>query len=149
LSGIIVESIHSGNPTINNETIQPYSNKLNNKDNLILISGNWKMEVENSNITNFNTKFVMISSNGTGFHWHSMDNLKTMDNLFLGNDDSAIINGKLDFSTGDNTTKQQIDILMTINRLELIQITLLDKEISNHFYDFPLYGTIDSIKIKN
>lgn len=150
LSGIILESIHSGNPTINNETIQPDSDDINSKrEDTILISGNWKMDVENSNITSFNTRFVMITSNGTGFHWHSMDNLKTSEKFFLGKDASATINGKLDFFTGINITKQPIDILVAINNLELIQIILLDKDISSHFYGFPIYGTIDSIKIKN
>lgn len=149
LSGIILESIHTGNPTINNETIQPDSDNKNNKEDTILVSGKWKLDVENSNITGFNTRFVMITSNGSGFHWHSMDNLKTSEKLFLGKDDSATINGKLDFLTGNNTTKQPIDILLAINNLELIQITLLSKDISSHFYGFPIYGTIDSIKIKN
>jgi hypothetical protein len=150
LSGIILESIHTGNPTINNETIQPDSDNINSKkEDTILVSGKWKMDVENSNITNFNTRFVMITSNGTGFHWHSMGNLKTSEKFFLGKDDSATINGKLDFFTGNNTTKQPIDILLAINNLELIQITLLDKDISSHFYGFPIYGTIDSISFKN
>lgn len=150
LSGIILESIHTGNPTINNETIQPDSADTNSKkEDIILVSGKWKMDVENSNITSFNTRFVMITSNGTGFHWHSMDNLKTTEKFFLGKDDSATINGKMEFFTGNNTTKQPIDILLAINNLELIQITLLDKDISSHFYGFPIYGTIDSIKIKN
>ncbi len=149
LSGIILESIHTGNPTINNETLQPESDDINGIEDTILVSGKWKMDVENSNITSFNTKFVMITSNGTGFHWHSMDNLKTSEKFFLGKDDSATINGKLDFFTGNNTTKQPMDILLAINNLELIQITLLDKDTSSHFYGFPIYGTIDSIKIKN
>ena len=149
LSGIILESIQNGNPTINNDTIDVDSNKNNSKENEVIVSGKWNMDVENGNITNFNAKFVMITSNGTGFHWHSMDNLKSKEKLFLGNDGTAIIDGKLDFFTGGNTTKQPTDVLLAINKLESIQITLLDKEISNHFFGFPIYGTIDSIKIKN
>lgn len=149
LSGIILESIQTGNPTINNETIQPDSDDINSKEDTILVSGKWKMDVENSNITSFNARLVMITSNGTGFHWHSMGNLQTSEKFFLGKDDSATINGKLDFFTGNNTTKQPIDALLSINNLELIQITLLDNDISSHFYGFPIYGTIDSIKIKN
>jgi hypothetical protein len=151
LSGIIVESIQNGNPTINNEPIgeAPNNNKNNYKENEVLVSGIWNMDVVNGNITNFNAKFVMITSNGTGFHWHSMGNLRTEGKLFLGKDDTATIEGKLDFFTGDNRTKQPTEVLVAINKLETIQITLLDKDISNHFFRFPLYGTIDSIKIKN
>ena len=85
-----------------------------------------------------------------GFHWHSMNNFQSNEKLFLGNDNSAAINGKLDFFTGNNnTTKKTVDVLLSINNLELIQLTLLDKEIADHFQGFPLYGIIDSIKIKN
>ena len=54
----------------------------------------------------------------------SMNNLKSNEKLFLGNDDSIAINGKLDFFTGTNTTKETADVLLSINNLELIQITI-------------------------
>jgi hypothetical protein len=148
LSGILIESIHNGNPTIN-EVDSPLESNMKNDKETILLSGKWKMEVQEGNITNFDSKFIMITSNGTGIHLHTMNNLKTDEKLFLGNDDSAAINAKLDFVSGDNATKRTADVLLTINNLELIQLTIFDKEISGHFYGFPIYGTIDSIKIKN
>jgi len=148
LSAIIIESIHNGNPTIIDENIQNNSSMKDSRD-IILVSGKWKMDVKDGNVTNFDTNFVMITSNGTGFHWHSMKNFTTEEDLFLGIDDNSVINGKLDFFTGNNSTKKTVDVLLSINNLELIQIILLDKEISNHFYGFPIYGTIDSIKREN
>jgi hypothetical protein len=148
LSGIIIESIHNGNPTIIEEDSPLDSNVKGNKE-IILLSGKWKMDVQYGNITNFDSKFVMVTSNGTGFHWHTVNNLKTNEKLFLGKDDSAVINSKLDFVSGSNTTKETADVLLSINNLELIQLTIFDKEISSHFFGFPIYGTIDSIKIKN
>jgi len=41
------------------------------------------------------------------------------------------------------------DVLFSINNLELIQIKFLDKASANQFNDYPLYGTIDSINIRN
>ena len=148
LSGIIIESIHNGNPTINNKSNSVDSTTKNN-NNIILASGKWKLDVQNGNITNFATKFVMITSNGTGIHWYSMNNFQSKEKLFLGNDGSAAINGKLDFFTANNTTRKTVDVLLSINNLELIQLTLLDKEIAGLFQEYPIYGTIDSIKIKN
>lgn len=150
LSGIIVESINNGNPTINNKSTSSLDLNARSNKNIILATGKWDLDVQNGNVTNFATKFAMITSNGTGFHWHSMNNFQSNEKLFLGNDNSATINGKLDFFTGnDNTTKKTVDVLLSINNLELIQLTLLDKEIADHFQGFPLYGIIDSIKIKN
>jgi hypothetical protein len=149
LSGIIIESIHNGNPTINEEEASPLDSNMKNNNEMILLSGKWNMEVHGGNITTFDSKFVMITSNGTGFHWHTMNNLKTDEKLFLGNDDSAAINAQMDFASGGNATKKTADVLLSINNLELIQLTIFDKEISSHFYGFPIYGIIDSIKIKN
>jgi hypothetical protein len=149
LSGILIESIQNGNPTINEEEDSPLDSNLKNNKEIILLSGNWKMGVHEGNITNFDSKSVMITSNGNGFHWHTINNLKTNEKLFLGNDDSAAINSQLDFASGSNTTKKTSEVLLSINNLELIQLTIFDKEISSHFYGFPIYGVIDSIKIKN
>ncbi len=151
LSGIIVESINNGNPTIINKSTSSLDFNARSNKNIILVSGKWNLDVQNGNVTDFNTKFAMIASNGTGFHWHSMNNFQSNEKLFLGNDNSATINGKLDFFTGDNnnTTKKTADVLLSINNLEIIQLTILNKEIADHFQGFPLYGIIDSIKIKN
>jgi hypothetical protein len=148
LSGIIIESIHNGNPTINNTGAQ-IDSKSKNKNDIILISGTWKLDVENGNIDNFASKFIMTSVNGNNFHMESMNNFTSQEKLFLGNDESIAIKGQLDYYTGTNTTKKTVDVLLTINNLELIQITILDKEIAHHFHEAPLYGTIDLIKIKN
>ncbi len=148
LSGIIIESIHNGNPTINNANNNLTSKSKNNND-IILVSGKWNMDVQNGNVTNFYSKFFMTSSNGTGFHWYSMNNFKTKEKLFLGDGDSAAVNGKLDFFTGNNSTKKTANVLLTINNLELIQIIPLDKVIDSYFHGYPVYGSIDSIKIKN
>lgn len=148
LSGIIIESIHNGNPTINNTGTQNDSNsKINN--GIILISGTWNLDVQNGNVANFASKFIMTSANGNNFHMESMNNFTSKEKLFLGNDDSIAIKGQLDYYTGTNTTKKTIDVLLTLNNLELIQITILDKEIALHFHEAPLYGIIDLIKIKN
>jgi hypothetical protein len=148
LSGIIIESIHNGNPTINNTGAQTDS-KSKNKNDIILISGTWKLDVENGNIDNFASKFIMTSVNGNNFHMESMNNFTSKEKLFLGNDESIAIKGQLDYYTGTNTTKKTVDALLTLNNFELIQITILDKEIAHHFHEAPLYGTIDLIKIKN
>jgi hypothetical protein len=148
LSGIIIESIHNGNPTINNSNNNLTSKSKNNND-IILVSGKWNMDVQNGNVTNYYSKFFMTSSNGTGFHWYSMNNFKTKEKLFLGDGDSAAVNGKLDFFSGNNSTKKTVNVLLTINNLELIQIIPLDKVIDSYFHGYPVYGTIDSIQIKN
>ena len=68
LSGIIIQSIEKGNPTINSINFsEPLQLKSENIS--IILAGNWQMSVLKSNLTVFDVRFVMITTNGTGFHW--------------------------------------------------------------------------------
>ena len=147
LSDIIVESINNGNPTLNN-----LNNSLNQQDsnsNVNLIFGNWKLDVQRGIVTNFEAKYEVISLNGIEYHIYLLNNLKSTDRFFFGNDYSIAINGKLDIISGNNSSKEMADVIFSINNLELIQIKFMDKASANLFNDYPLYGTIDSINIKN
>ena len=147
LSDIIIESINNGNPTLNN-----VNNSLNSQDknsNKSLIFGNWKLDVQKGNVTNFEAKYKMVTLDGIKYHRYLLNNLKSTENLFFGNDYSIAINGKLDLFVGNNSSKEIADVLFSINNLELIQIKFLDKASANQFNDYPLYGTIDSIDIRN
>jgi hypothetical protein len=147
LSDIIIESINNGNPTLSNMNTSPNSKDKNS--NVSLIFGSWKLDVQKGNVTNFEAKYERVTLDGNEYHRYLLNNLKTSENLFFGNDYSIAINGKLDLIVGNNNTKELADVLFSIDNLELIQIKFLDKSSANHFNDYPLYGTIDSINIKN
>ena len=146
LSGIIIESIHNGNPTLNDGK---NSEDSNSKSQIKLVSGKWSLRVQYGNVSDFEGRFQIISADGSGSHWYNIKNFKSKDKLFFGNDKSAIIYGKMDFTTDNDSLKKTSDALLTISNLEAIQLTLFDKNLSNLFQGFPIYGTIDSIKIKN
>ena len=148
LSDIIIESLNNGNPTLSN-----INNSLNSKDknnNVNLIFGSWKLDVQKGIVTNFEAKYEMIALDGMEYHMYLLNNLTSTEKLFFGNDYSTVINGKLNLFAGTNNSSKEIaDVLFSINNLELIQIKFLDKASANHFNDYSLYGTIDSINIKN
>jgi hypothetical protein len=147
LSDIIIESINNGNPTLSNT-----NSSLNTQDkihNLSLIFGNWKLDVRKGIVTNFEAKYETVSLDGNDYNAYLLNNFKTNDSFSFGNDNSITINGQLDLLVGNKGPKEIADVLFSINNLELIQINFLDKVTSNQFNDFPLYGTIDSINIKN
>ena len=100
-------------------------------------------------VLDFNGKFQMISADGTGSHWYSIKNFNSKEKLFFDNDKSAAIYGTIDFTTDNDSLKKTSKVLLTINNLEVIQLTLFDKNLSDLFHGIPIYGTIDSIKIKN
>ena len=147
LSGIIIQSINDGNPTLSNTSSPPISNLI--QDNVNLISGSWRLDVNNGNITNFFSNFEMITPNGTNIHWYTLNNFKSNEKLFFGNDNSIDLIGKLGFIAKDSQTNETTNVFLSINNLQLIQLVFLDKNIAKYFNSYPLYGTIDTIDIKN
>jgi len=108
-----------------------------------------KMNVNSSKVDFFDSKFVMITSDAKGFHWHTITNFSGKRDTYFGTDDSIFIDGTVDFFTDDKLVSGNSRVVFMINNFELLQIIFLDNKIADHFHNFPLYGVIDSIEIKN
>ena len=149
LSGIIIQSIEKGNPTINKIGKANDSGGLMDKNISTIVSGNWKINVNSSEVVLFDSKFVMITSNAKGFHWHTINNFNTDGDVFFGTDDTIFMDGTVDLFTDNKLVTGNSKVVIMINNFELIQIIFLDNKIAEHFHNFPLYGIIDSIDIEN
>ncbi len=149
LSGIIIQSIEKGNPTINKIGKANDSGDLMDKNISTIVSGNWKINVNSSEVVLFDSKFVMISSNAKGFHWHTINNFNGDGDVFFGTDDTIFMDGTVDLFTDDKLVTENSKVVIMINNFELIQIIFLENKIAEHFHNFPLYGIIDSIDIEN
>ncbi len=149
LSGIIIQSIEKGNPTIDKIGLDNDSGDLMDKNISTIVSGNWKINVNSSEVVLFDSKFVMITSNAKGFHWHTINNFNGEDDVFFGTDDTIFMNGTVDLFTDNKLVAGNSKVVIMINNFELIQIIFLDNKIAEHFHNFPLYGIIDSIDIEN
>lgn len=147
LSGIIIQSIEKGNPTITDSSLNNNSLQLNNP--LMIVSGNWRMNVFHSNVTSFDARLVMITADGSGFHWHVLDNFHNTNGSFFGDDENIFLEGSVDFYTDNKEIAKKTNMNLFINNLEAIQIILSDKNVSGHFYGYPIYGTIDKVEIPN
>ena len=111
LSGIIIQSIERGNPTISNDGNANDSGRLTNKNISTIVSGNWKMNVNSSKVEFFDSKFVMITSNAKGFHWHTISNFNGDGNVFFGTDDTVFIDGTVDFFTDDKLVSENSKVV--------------------------------------
>jgi hypothetical protein len=149
LSGIIIQSIEKGNPTIDKIGNASDSAGPLNKNISTIVSGNWKINVNSSEVVLFDSKFVMITSNAKGFHWHTINNFNSDGDVFFGTDDTIFMDGTVDLFTDNKLVTGNSKVIIMINNFELIQIIFLDNKIAEHFHNFPLYGIIDSIDIEN
>ena len=149
LSGIIIQSIEKGNPTINKIGLNNDSGGLMNKNISTIVSCNWRINVNSTEVVLLDSKFVMITSDAKGFHWHTINNFNSDDDIFFGTDDTIFMNGTVDLFTDNKLVAGNSKVVIMINNFELIQIIFLDNKIAEHFHNFPLYGIIDSIDIEN
>ena len=149
LSGIIIQSIEKGNPTINKIGLNNDSGGLMNKNISTIVSGNWRINVNSTEVVLLDSNFVMITSDAKGFHWHTINNFNSDDDIFFGTDDTIFMNGTVDLFTDNKLVAGNSKVVIMINNFELIQIIFLDNKIAEHFHNFPLYGIIDSIDIEN
>jgi hypothetical protein len=149
LSGIIIQSIEKGNPTIDKIGNATDSAGPLDKNISTIVSGNWKINVNSSEVVLFDSKFVMITSNAKGFHWHTINNFNSEEDVFFGTDDTIFMDGTVDLFTDNKLVTGNSKVIIMINNFELIQIIFLDNKIAEHFHNFPLYGIIDSIDIEN
>lgn len=148
LSGIIIQSIEKGNPTINKVNLSDPTQLMRENVPIVLV-GNWQLSVIKSKVTMFDARFVMITSNGTGFHWHGLGNLESEKKIYFGKDDNIHLLGTVDFLTNNKVIYDDIKIAIVINNLETVQIIFLDEKVSSHLYSHPVYGTVDKIEIPN
>jgi hypothetical protein len=149
LSDIIIQSIEKGNPTISNDKNTNDSDSLVKNNISTIVSGNWKMNINSSKVEFFDSRFVMITSDAKGFHWHTINNFNGERNAYFGTDDTIFMDGTVDFFTDDKRVADNSRVVFMLNNFELLQIIFLDNKIADHFHNYPLYGIIDSIEIKN
>ena len=149
LSGIIIQSIEKGNPTISKIGTVNDSGGPMDKNISTIVSGNWRINVNSSEVVLFDSKFVMITSNAKGFHWHTINNFNSDGDVFFGTDDTIFMDGTVDLFTDNQLVTGNSKVVIMINNFELIQIIFLENKIAEHFHNFPLYGIIDSIDIEN
>lgn len=148
LSGIIIQSIEKGNPTITESSLgNNNSNKTENTS--MIVSGNWRMNVFKSNVTIFDARLLMINADGTAFHWHLLNNYHNSNQSYFGNDGNIFLTGSADFYTDNKETAKNINTNIFLSNLETIQIIINNKNVSSHFYGYPIYGTIDKVELSN
>ena len=112
-----------------------------------ILSGNWNVLASNGNITDFGSNFTMLSVNCTDRHTHSMTNFSSnvVAPLIL-DIHGTTFTGESDIRTDGNVTWHAAQTTVTIVEHDVIKITLDEPDVSNHFYNQPIYGVVFSIQ---
>ena len=112
-----------------------------------VLAGNWNVLASNGNITDFGANFTMVSVNGTDRHIHSITNFSSnvVAPLIL-DIHGTTFTGESDITTDGNVTWHAVQTTVTIEEHDVINITLNNEEVSNHFHNQPIYGVVFSIQ---
>jgi hypothetical protein len=111
-----------------------------------IANGDWKLNVVDGELTNFNT--TMSWYNGTASHSHQFLNFETEDDVDISAEDQTIsIAGTMDIGTNGVVSWQDIPSEILIEGGRIITVSLDDEGTNRHFGGQSVHGNVTSISI--
>jgi hypothetical protein len=116
-----------------------------------VLGGNWNLNVQGGNVTNFAANFVMVHQDGTGYHTHNITDFSAGNKtaqLIQGQPTS--INGTADISVNGTTKWPGVDTVLTFtNNAAVMTINPAAEDTDNHFGGQPIYGIANQVTGEN
>jgi hypothetical protein len=116
-----------------------------------ILGGDWNLNVQGGNVTGFTADFIMVHTDGTGYHTHNITNFSIGNNtvqLIQGQELS--INGTADISVNGTTQWPGVDTTLTLTDNAAVMTIMPEAEDSeNHFQGQPIYGIVAGITGEN
>jgi hypothetical protein len=116
-----------------------------------VLGGNWNLNVQGGNVTNFAANFAMVHQDGTGYHIHNITDFSAGNNtvqLIQGQPTS--INGTADISVNGTTKWPGVDTVLTFtNNAAVMTINPAAEDTDNHFGGQPIYGIANQVTGEN
>jgi hypothetical protein len=114
-----------------------------------ILSGDWNMNVEQGNLTNFSASFYTGPVNGADNHTHQLGNFRVDDNspIQLSSDKSVSVSGILDLGTNGKEAWNDVNATVDISKGRSISIELADEDTERHFMGQQVYGIVERLII--
>jgi hypothetical protein len=109
-----------------------------------VLGGNWNINVQGGNVTDFAANFAMVHQDGTGYHIHNITDFsagnKTVQ-MIQGQE--TTINGTADYVVNGTTKWPGVDTVLTFtNNGAVMTINPAAEDTDNHFGGQPIYGIV-------
>ena len=116
-----------------------------------VLGGNWNINVQGGNVTDFAANFAMVHQDGTGYHIHNITDFsagnKTVQ-MIQGQE--TTINGTADYVVNGTTKWPGVDTVLTFtNNGAVMTINPAAEDTDNHFGGQPIYGIVYSATGEN
>jgi hypothetical protein len=116
-----------------------------------VLGGNWNLNVQGGNVTDFAANFVMVHQDGTGYHTHNITDFSAGNKtaqLIQGQPTS--INGTADISVNGTTKWPGVATTLTFtNNAAVMTINPAAEDTDNHFGGQPIYGIANQVTGEN
>jgi hypothetical protein len=109
-----------------------------------LVGGDWKINVESGNVTDFRANFTMVRTDGSDHHNHLFTNFRTGNNtdFMLDPTGKTTINGTADVAVNGTVTWPGSDMTITIEKARILTIQPQEEETKQHFMEQPINGIV-------
>jgi hypothetical protein len=114
-----------------------------------ILSGDWDMNVENGNLTDFRANFYTGPVNGAENHTHQLGNFTVNENtpIQLSPDESISLSGILDIGTNGNKAWDNVNATVDVSKGRSITISLADEDTQRHFMGQQIYGLVKGLRM--
>jgi len=116
-----------------------------------ILGGNWNINVQSGNVTDFGAHFIMVHSDGTGYHTHDITGLKIGNNTITWIPGTQLmINGSSDIDVNGTTMWTGVETNLTFAQNATVMTMMLSPEdTDNHFQGQPIYGIVSQATGEN
>jgi hypothetical protein len=114
-----------------------------------ILSGDWTMNVNQGNLTDFSASFYTGPVNGAENHTHQVSNFMVNENtpIQLSPDKSVSLSGIVDVGTNGNKAWDNVNATVDISKGRSITISLADADTERHFMGQQIYGIVQGLRI--
>ena len=116
--------------------------------NPYILGGTWNMNVEQGNVSNLAIEFLMMRSDGSEYHSHSITNFRTINNTLITLDPSGTtsFSGTVDIYVNDTLQWPGVDTSVSIDRMVALTVEPAGEDTDNHFQGQPIHGIVASLQ---
>jgi hypothetical protein len=114
-----------------------------------ILSGDWTMNVNQGNLTDFSASFYTGPVNGAENHTHQVSNFRVNENtpIQLSPDKSVSLSGIVDVGTNGNKAWDNVNATVDISKGRSVTISLADADTERHFMGQQIYGIVQGLRI--
>lgn len=150
-STIVSQTITGGNDTNTGNMTETTGSTTTPSDEPQLpyiVSGDWRLDVQDGNVSSFDANFTMVHTDGTGRHAHQVTDFQSPDAAAeLVDDGVTFVVGTSNLTANGEDKWSNVTTLIVIENLNAASISLTTED--DHFMGQALYGIVDSLTDKD